>query len=145
MKTATIEDDNGVPFTSTATQHQCWRRHFSNVLIIGSPFDDRELGQVKNRKVYQTLGDIPTSYNVKKSLRKLKGGKVVGSSGILTEILKAGIKNGEFLDMLTDLIKTVWQERCIPHEWVDSILIPIPTKGNLSSCETWKGKVVRPC
>ena len=53
-------------------------------------------------------------------------------------MLKAGIANGEFLYMLTDLVKTVWKERCIPHELVDSILVPIPKKGNLRSCEKWR-------
>ena len=75
MKAVTIEGENGVPCTSTATQHRCWRRHFSKVLNVRSPFDDRELGQVRQQEVDQILGEIPTSYNVKKALGKLKGGK----------------------------------------------------------------------
>ena len=35
-------------------------------------------------------------------------------------------------------MRTVWQERCVPQEWVDDILVPIPKKGNLCSCENWR-------
>ena len=41
--------------------------------------------------------------------------------------------------ILTDLLSAVWEERCIPHEWVDAILIPIPKKGNLHCCDNWRG------
>ena len=35
--------------------------------------------------------------------------------------------------MLTDLISTVWEERQVPNDWVDAILVPIPKKGILHS------------
>ena len=94
---------------------------------------------MRQREVDQCLGDIPTSHDVKKALGKLKGGKAAGSSGILPEMLKAGRGNDEFLDMLTDLVRTMWQERCVPQEWVDAILVSIPKIGNLRSCENWRG------
>ena len=54
-------------------------------------------------------------------------------------MLKVGAKNEDFVCMLTDLLSAVWEERCVPHEWVDAILIPIPKKGNLHCCDNWRG------
>ena len=41
--------------------------------------------------------------------------------------------------MIADLVHRIWEERRVPKEWVDSILIPIPKKGNLRSCGNWRG------
>ena len=41
--------------------------------------------------------------------------------------------------MIADLVHRIWEERRVPKEWVDSILIPIPKKGNLRSCDNWRG------
>ena len=49
-------------------------------------------------------------------------------SGILPEMLKAGIASDEFLAMHTDLVGTVWQKRHALQEWVDAILVPIPIR-----------------
>jgi hypothetical protein len=40
---------------------------------------------------------------------------------------------------MLDLVHTVWRERRVPKEWADSVLIPIPKKGDLSSCDNWRG------
>ena len=82
-------------------------------------------------------------------LGKLKNGKAPGSSNVLPDILKVAMKDGEFGEMVLDLVKAVWKDKCVPQEWVDAILIPIPKKGNLR-CDNWwvialldvKGKVV---
>ena len=50
-----------------------------------------------------------------------------------------GKSKEDFVGMLTDLVSTVWKERRVPQEWADAILIPIPKKGNLQSCDNWRG------
>ena len=54
-------------------------------------------------------------------------------------MLKVGAKSEDFVCMLTDLLSAVWEERHVPQEWVDAILIPIPKKGNLHCCDNWRG------
>ena len=66
-------------------------------------------------------------------------------------MLKAGGKVEEFTAMVADLVHRIWEERRaskewvdaifipIPKEWVDAIFIPIPMKGNLRSCDNWRG------
>ena len=91
---------------------------------------------MRQREVSEALGTIPEMKDIEKALGKLKNGKAAGKSNILPEMLKVGERKEDFLGMLTDLVSTVWKER---REWLDAILIPIPKKGNLQSCDNWRG------
>ena len=90
------------------------------------------------RQVSENLANEPTSAKVAKALGKLRNGKAAGTSNILLQMLQVGVKNEDFVCILTDLLSAVWEERCVPHEWVDAILIPIPKKGNLHCCDNWR-------
>ena len=140
-RVVTIHDSDGVPCVSTSAQHQRWRQHFTKVLNsnIWSEFDRSELDLVQQREVDEILAGVPSATEVSKGLSKLKNGKAVGSSGILPEMLKVGRKYSEFVEMLKELLGEVWLERQVPQEWVDAILVPIPKKGNLHSCDNWRG------
>ena len=76
---------------------------------------------------------VPIRIAVDKILTMMKNRKAAGKSAILPEMLKAGRKNRDFVDMLTDLVSKVWKERQVPQEWVDAIFVPIPKKGYLHS------------
>ena len=45
----------------------------------------------------------------------------------------------EQLDYLVYLFRKVWQEGCVPQEWKDDLVVPIPKKGGLSLCDNWRG------
>ena len=83
------------------------------------------------------LASVPSATDVRKALSKLKNGKAAGSCGILPEMLKYGCS--DFVGLLKDLLNEVWLERRVLQEWVDAILVPIPKKGNLHSCDNWRG------
>ena len=52
-------------------------------------------------------------------------------------MLKVGCKDEEFINMIVDLLSSVWKERKVPKEWIDAILVPIPKKGDLKICDNW--------
>ena len=54
-------------------------------------------------------------------------------------MLKASGRVEEFTAMIADHIQRIWEERRVPKEWVNSILIPIPKEGNLRSWDNWHG------
>ena len=85
------------------------------------------------------LGSVPTASEVTWALGKLKNGKAPGSSNVLPEMLKVVMKDGEFGQMVLNLVKAVWKDKHVPQEWVDDILNPIPNKGNLHCCDNWWG------
>ena len=73
------------------------------------------------------------------AMKKLKNGKAGGSSGILPEMVKAGCCREEFRSFLLDLVHAVWEQRQVPRDWSEAILIPIPKRGDLSQCDNWRG------
>ena len=70
---------------------------------------------------------------------KLKSGKAAGESGILPEMVRAMCCDGDSAEMLVELVRDVWEEACVPADWSDAVLIPIPKKGDLSECDKWRG------
>ena len=89
--------------------------------------------------MFEKIAAIPSKNDVAAALAKVRNRKAPGSSGILPEMVKMGMDNGEFCDLLTNLLRAVWKEERVPQEWVDAILIPIPKKGNLKCCDNWRG------
>ena len=57
----------------------------------------------------EDLGSIPTARDVTWILERMKNGKALGSSNVLPEILKEAMKDGEFGQMVLDLVKAVWR------------------------------------
>ena len=43
------------------------------------------------------------------------------------------------MSKLLELVHDVWRECSVPGDWRDAILVPIPKKGDLSSCDNWHG------
>ena len=60
-----------------------------------------------------------------------------GSSGILPEMVKACCD--ELLVYLVQLFSSVWESKVIPQVWHDTLLVPIPKKGDLSLYDNWRG------
>ena len=135
----TINDEYENPCRTPLAQQQRWRRHFSAVLNIHSQFDPAELEKVVQRPVRPDLAQPPTLRELTTALGKLKTGKAGGNSNILPEMVKVACDDSEFKCLLLDLVHSVWEEQRVPREWADAILVPIPKKGNLSSCDNWGG------
>ena len=66
-----------------------------------------------------------------------KTGKAAGVSSVVAELMKAG--GSVFANALLVLLDSVSEEEWVPQDWVNSILVPIPKKDNLSSCDNWHG------
>ena len=46
---------------------------------------------------------------------------------------------GPLLDYILKLFCMVWKEKCVLSEWRDALLVPVPKKEDLSSCDNWRG------
>ena len=44
-----------------------------------------------------------------------------------------------FLTHLLDLVYSVWKMKSVPKDWANTVLVPIPKRGNLTSCDNWRG------
>ena len=73
---------------------------------------------------------------VEEALRTLKGGKSPGAHNILAELLKHG--GFEMIKVLTTLCQRFWKTKEWPNEWTQSMIIPLPKKGNLKLCKNYR-------
>ena len=139
MRVVQVDDEEGRPCVTVKDQSKRWRRHFRKVLNTESQLIESELDQVKQRPCDESIGGLPDKREVKRPLGKLKNGKAPGCSCILSEIVRVGKDNEDFVGMLQDVLTSVWEERKVQKEWTNAGIIPIPKKGNLSSSNNWRG------
>ena len=95
--------------------------------------------KVDQRPVRHHMAEIPSMAEVMEAVKKLKCGKAAGSNGIAPEMVKVACKDQLFREHLLNLIHCAWKESKVPQQWVDAILVPVPTKGELSLCDNWRG------
>lgn len=73
---------------------------------------------------------------VKDAIRKLKTGKSPGVDNVPGELIKHG---GEATEtVLRALCQKVWETKEWPSTWTQSLVIPLPKKGNLKMCQNYR-------
>ena len=73
---------------------------------------------------------------VRDTIRKLKEGKSHGVDNVPGELIKRG---GEATEkVLTTLCQKVWETKEWPSSWTQSLVIPLPKKGNLKQCQNYR-------
>ena len=125
--------------TTLEAQAEQWRKHFTKILNIHSEVKEEELERVRQRPLRPDLAELPSEDDVWDAVGKLRSGKAGGASGILPEVVKAACCEEIFMSKLLELVHDVWRECSVPGDWRDAILVPIPKKGDLSSCDNWCG------
>lgn len=71
------------------------------------------------------------------ALGKLKKGKAGGKTEIAPELVAYG--GAELWDRILELMREVWEEGKVVSNWTDAVIVPVPKKGNLQSCDNWLG------
>ena len=73
---------------------------------------------------------------VEAAVRSLKPGKAPGVDSIPSELLGCGGEST--VEVLTALCQKIWEEKKWPAEWTQSLVIPLPKKGNLRQCQNYR-------
>ena len=73
---------------------------------------------------------------VEDALLKLKEGKSPGIDNIPGELLKYG--GDAIVNVFTELCQSSWSKKEWPKQWTESLIVPIPKKGNLRKCENYR-------
>ena len=82
----TIRDEDGIPCTTIESQGEKWRRHFTTVLNVRSTYSEEELDKVRQRPLWTDLAEEPSVEEVIRAVKKLRGGKADGNTGISQEL-----------------------------------------------------------
>ena len=100
-RVVTIHDENNVPCVDTAFQHQHWQCHFTTVLNIVNTFDKSvsDLGYDSLRWTLLLQISLTSVMSRWYCYRRTE------TLGILAEILKIDHTDGNFMLMLTELVR----------------------------------------
>ena len=134
-----VKDEEGNMCSTSEEQQERWRRHFTKILNIHSEFSTVEMSRVRQRPIRAEMEELPSVMELCNAISKLRNGKAAGESGILPEMVMAACSQGEILNRLLELVHDVWRKGEVPSDWRDTILVPIPKKGDLTSCDNWRG------
>jgi hypothetical protein len=79
----------------------------------------------------------PSASEVEVAIGKLKSYKSPGVDQIPAELIQAG---GETLrSEIHKLIKLIWNNEELPHQWKESIMVPIHKTGHKTDCCNYRG------
>jgi hypothetical protein len=79
----------------------------------------------------------PSISEVEVAISKLKRYKSTGADQIPAELIQAG---GETLHSeIHKLIKLIWNKEELPHQWKETIVMPIHKKGDKTECSNYRG------
>jgi hypothetical protein len=79
----------------------------------------------------------PSASEVQVAVGKLKRYKYPGVDQVPAELIKAG--GGTLRSEIHKLIKLIWNEEELPHQWKESIVVPIHKKGDKTDCSNYRG------
>ena len=104
---------------------------------------DKEVPPNSNNPAITPIFNAPPFYNtrpitieeVKLAIRSLQNGKSCGIDEIPSEILKLPSLESKILSILNQ----AYSSKTVPEEWLISIVVPVPKKGDLSFCKNYRG------
>ena len=134
-----VRDSDGNIVTDASDVKQRWKEYFEWLLNV----DDGRRAELTESGlgVMNELanGELEISVeDVRKAVKKLKGGKSPGVDGITSEMLKCG---GEcLLEWLRRVCNVCVLEEKVPNDWMRAIIVPIyKGKGDRSECKNYRG------
>jgi hypothetical protein len=80
----------------------------------------------------ETFVQEPSASETEVAIRKLNRYKSPGVDQIPAELIQAG--GGTLRSELHKLIKLIWNKEELPHQWKESIVVPIHKKGDKTEC-----------
>jgi hypothetical protein len=131
-RTNVVKDERG---ELLADPHKClsrWKNYFCKLLNVHGA------GGVRQTEIH-TAGPLvpePSASEFEVAVGKLERYKSQGFDQIPTELIQAG---GETLRSEIDkLIRLIWNKE-LPHQWKESIVVPIHKKGDKTECSYYRG------
>jgi hypothetical protein len=123
-----VKDDNGDLLADSNTIVYRWKSYFSQLLNVLNVSDVRQI----EIHTAEPLVTGPSHLEVEISIAKLKNYKSSGSDQIPAELYQAG---GETLvSVIHKLITSIWNKEELPHQWKESIILPVHKMGDKTDC-----------
>lgn len=130
-----VKDKQGNPISTTEDQRKRWAEYFKEVLNQPAPLERPDIPPADT--VLPINCEKPSKAEIRKAIKTLKSGKAPGPDGIPAEAIKADLSTST--DMLHSLFTKVWEEEKVPENWKEAVIIKLPKKGDLTSCNNYRG------
>ncbi len=136
----TLKDKHGRILTTEKEKADRWVEHFKEVLNRPHP---NQIAAPEPAPVDLRIRiNNPNETVVRKAIESMKPNKAPGLDQIQAEILKADLDTST--KYLTELFTAIWENEAIPDDWCKGIITKLPKKGDLSSCDSWRGITLLP-
>ena len=130
-RTSVIEDKKGELLTDDEAVLNRWTEYCQELYNFPLQPDKSILVDEPKHNIPEPLPVMKEE--VKEAVKSLQGGKSPGLDNIPSELLKQG---GEAVtEVLTTLCQKIWETKQWPTEWTQSLIIPIPKKGDTRKCQ----------
>ena len=130
-----IEDKNGNLLTEEQAIIKRWTEYCKDLYNYKIRPDTNILDNGTNTN--RETGDEPImKEEVEEAVRSLKESKSPGVDNVPAELLKHA--GPELTKVLTTICQRIWETKEWPKEWTQSLIIPLPKKGNLRLCENYR-------
>jgi hypothetical protein len=110
-----------------------WKNYFCQL------FNVHRAGAVRQTEMHTAEPFVPqpNSSEVEVAIGKLKRYKSPGVDQIPAELIQAGVET--LLSEIHKLSKLIWSKEELPHQWNESIVVPIHKKGDKTDCSKYQG------
>ena len=133
-KSPIIEDSAGEPLTDSAAILKRWTEYCRDLYNYPISPDRTFLDPNGPEKISSTLPVLKEE--VEEAIRSLPAGKSPGADNIPAELIKHG--GEEVKKIITRICQKIWETKEWPTEWTQSLVIPLPKKGNLKQCKNYR-------
>jgi hypothetical protein len=128
-----VKDENGDLLADSNTILNRQKSYFSQLLNV------HDVSNVRQIEIHtaEPLVPGPTHLEIEISIAKLKKYKSPGNNQIPAELYQAG---GETLvSVIHRFITSIWNKEEMPHQWKESIIVPIHKTGDITDCNNYRG------
>lgn len=130
-----IKNKQGKLPTTEAEQDARWSEHFKEVLNTPPPPIKPDIQEA------ETVLDVdtypPRKEEIISAIKSLKNGKSPGRDNLNAILFKADPQLAA--DILQPLLTSIWEEKKLPDDWTEGVIIKIPKSGALNNCNNWRG------
>jgi hypothetical protein len=128
-----VKDEGGDLFVDPHKILNRWKNYFDQLLNVHGVGGGRQT-EMHTAKPFMPE---PSASEVEVAIGKLKRDKSPGVDQIPAELFQAG---GETLHTeIHKLLKLTWSREELPHQWKESIVVPIHKKGDKTDCSNYRG------
>ena len=129
-----VKDKEGNTISQLDKQLDRWKEHFCKLLNGENISDPPDIAEGEDLGI--DTGQI-TKEEIVKAVKKIKSGKAPGPDAIPPEVLKVSPETTS--EILFNFFLDIWETEIIPEEWKLGLIVKLPKKGDLGSCQNWRG------